>query len=192
MKTLAITLLLMVPTLVCKLPATAEVLEIPVAIASPDFPDAFAGTDFTCPVPVEAITTVALRLEGTYQEVAYVDVSSPYDVTSLPVHLDLMLGDDVAVGAAFTERHQFPPGSGSFSFEVTLMQQGVGDWTFLADGAGQLGLACGPATIQSYDGQIAGAMGSWGAVSAATLLITYDPALPAGNQTWSSLKALYR
>jgi hypothetical protein len=185
---------LLVGVLAVTLPlwAMAAILEIPIPIESPDFQYGLEFAEFEIVVPLQAVTQISLRLVGSYQEVIYVDMSNPWNYGSMPIYLDMVLGDDVAAGAEASERHQFPEGAGEFDFERILLDRESGDWSFLLDGVGQVGVDPGPKYIQSYDGSIASAASSWGTLTEATLIVTYDMALPAEGKAWGSVKALFR
>ena len=185
---------LFVGVLAVMLPLSAmdAILEIPIPIESPDFPYGLESAEFEIVLPLQAVTQVSLRLVGSFQEVIYVDISNPWNYGSMPICLDMLLGDDVAAGATVSERHQFPAGAGQFDFESVLLDRESGDWSFLLDGLGQVGVDPGPKYIQSYNGGIATAASSWGTLTEATLIITYDIALPSEGTAWGSVKALYR
>jgi len=173
--------------------AVAEEAVIPLSITSPDFnTETFETADFATDIPVMAITQFSLHLEGSYQEVPYVDIANPYGAAWIPVYLDMYLGDDVANGWIASGHHQFPEGEGTFDFETVLLSHESGDWSFLLDGVGQIGIEVGPSYIKSYSGQIFTAAGSWGTLTSATLIVTYDSSVPSEEWTWGSVKALYR
>ena len=170
--------------------AMAEEAVIPLPFTSSGFN--LETADFATDIPVMAITQISLHLEGSYKEVPYVDIANPYGALWNPVYLDMYLGDDVASGWVASGRHQFPEGEGTFDFETVLLSGESGDWSFLLDGVGQIGLEVGPSYIQSSNGQIFTAAGSWGTLTSATLIVTYDPPVPSEEWTWGSVKALYR
>ena len=170
----------------------AEEVVIPLSITSPDFPASTETVEFSIGLPIDAVTQISLHLEGTYQEVLYVDISNPYVPQSHPAYLEMHLAGNENDDWAVSERHQFPAGAGSFDIETILMSQGSGDWEFLSDGAGLLGLECGPGYIQAPNGQIFGAASSWGSVTAASLVVSFEPSVPVAVWTWGSVKSVYR
>lgn len=172
--------------------ALADEVVVPLTITSPDFPASTETAAFLIDLPIDGVTQISLHLEGSYQEVIYVDVSRPYVTETRPAYLDMYLGGNGGEGWEVSERHQFPAGEGLFDFEVTLLSRDGGDWSFLSSGAGQIGLECGPGYIQGPTGQIAGAGSSWGLVTAASLIVSYDPSVPIDGCTWGSIKTMYR
>ncbi len=174
------------------LSALADEVVIPLSINSPDFPSTLETTEFSIDLPLESVTQVALRIEGMYQEVIYVDVSNPWITGTRPAYLNLYLGDNGDSGWIVTDQHQFPAGEGSFDLEISMLTRELEDWSFLLDGVGQIGLECGPSVIHSSDGRIASAVSSWGTLNSVELILTYDPSVSVHEKNWGSVKSLFR
>ena len=171
-------------------PADESTYALP--LMSPDFPGAQVSQEYQLDISFAAVTGLALRVQGLYQEVIYVDVSQPYGSQTLPVFLELQCGQAGATEWIVTRRNQFPAGFGAFDFTGDLLDSGHEDWPLLEGGLLRLGLACGPTTIQSTPGSYAGAASSWGQVTSLYLIVSYDTALPTESSSWDSLKALFR
>jgi len=172
--------------------ATADVLEIPLALTGPNDPYSIEITDFLIGIPLVAVSQVSLRLEGSYHEITYQNVFDPFSFLSRPGYLDMYIGDDVVVDAFVEARHQFPAGSGLFDFEEILLTGDSADWTFLLDGAAQIGLGYGPSYTYDDDGQYYSAVGTFGQLSSARLMVTYDPSAPTEDWSWGAIKHLFR
>jgi hypothetical protein len=95
--------------------ASADVLEIPLALTGPDNTFDLETTDFMIGAPMAAVTQIALRLEGSYQEIMCVGAFDPLLHVWRPAFLDMYPGDDVAVESFADARHQFPESSGRSS-----------------------------------------------------------------------------
>ncbi len=170
----------------------AEETTLAVPMVSPDFPDAESTLEFQVELPMAAISRLALRVVGLYQEVLYVDISQPYGSISRPAALEVSCGDGGATGWIASYSHAFPAGFGAFDFTQELLDDTHADWPLLEDGLLRLGLACGPASIMYTPGSYASAASSWGQATAVYLVVTYDSALPVETSSWDAVRALYR
>lgn len=170
--------------------ALADVLEIPLDLTGERSAVIIETADFAIDLPLDAVTHISLRLEGSYQEVLYQPYYTPY---WLRQSLNLTIGDDVTVKVFGEAHHWFPEGEGTFVLEKVLLTPESTDWSFLLDGVGQIGVEADPGCYLIFDlGLSACPLSSWGTLDVATLLVTYDATVPAETQAWGSIKALYR
>jgi len=188
-------LLLGLFALVCPMGlACASELEIPLTVVTPEDPITTQVVPFEIEVPIAQVSRIALRLQGTCKDQFFIcDV--PYHTATAPGRVDISMGDDVLVSQEVMITHSFPTNPGDpLSFEITkvLLEGDPADWTFLADGSSQLGIADN-ARLVYYEGAYpCSPVEVFGTLTGAALIVTYDAGVPVETRTWGTIKGIYR
>ncbi len=178
--------------------AFSGVLEISVPLATPPDPWALQVVPLVFPAPVEDISRIALRLEGTYRNQWYFIMGSTPGINSrsLPGRMEITLGDEVLSAADVQIVHTFPGNQdGPIDFEVTeiLWEGSSEEVAWLIDGETQLGFSDCPRLLYEVDtGQQYSPVNTFGTISGATLLVTYGENVGVPPDNWGSVKALFR
>jgi len=171
----------------------AETLEIPLEVNTPVDPFTMEVVPFEIGVPIEQVSQIALRLQGTYNDQFFVcDV--PYHNVTLPSRVELALGDQVALEPNIQIIHSFPANNGEplpFDFTEILLAGDSSDWSFLADGSSQLGIADCAQTAYYEDWYPCSPVEIFGTLTGATLIITFDPGTPTQKSRWGTIKGMY-
>jgi hypothetical protein len=173
----------------------AAELEIPLLVVTPPDPYSTQVIPFEFDLPFEQVEGIALRLQGTYEDQLFLCGDVPYDIETAAGRVMITLGDDVLVAPEAEVVHSFPANPDDpLPFDITeiLLEGEAGSWPFLADGAGQIGIADHARPVYDDNNLLCPPGSVFGTLTAAILIITYDSPVSTESSTWGAIKGIYR
>lgn len=189
MKTRIIIAILLLGWLFPFLPASAEVIEIPLEFGAGPWTEGLVAFDAGKPLP--DIVSVRLDLTGIGGGQEYIGCNAPYPWTHGIGNGELVITLQEAVSGEYLQRLSLDFGDGEkVPFDRTDVFHEA-DFTALESGVGQLEFD-NPAHMYLSGINWICPMGHACLVETVTLVVEYGDVVAVENQTWGALKAVYR
>ena len=117
-----------------------------------------------------------------------------HEVSARPPRSGWSISENVISSILLLDVHSFPANPDDpLPFDITeiLLEGEAGSWPFLADGAGQIGIADHARTVYDDNYLLCPPGSVFGTLTAAILIITYDSPISTESSTWGAIKGIY-